>query len=665
MKIKQKNMFFKILSVVIFFFLFTNLIIVEAAEPTLFFSEYLEGSGNNKALEIFNPTCNDIQLADEGYKILMYFNGNTTSSLTVNLTGVIPSRGTYVIATNTSDSNILQRANQTNNSSWFNGDDAIVLMKNSEVIDVFGKVGEDPGTSWGDPGAKTHDRTLVRKSNIVAGNTDIYADFHPSDEWIFYPIDTYVNLGSHEYNSFTITFDLMGKGEVVSGNLIQELYYGDEIIAPVIKPLNGFNFISWSSVFSTVTGNTTIEAQYGSWTKPSVYFSKYVEGSNNNKALEIYNATSSSIDLSLEEYKVLIYFNGNTNPTTTINLNGILAPGETFVLAQNTSNSTLLAYANQTSSLNWFNGNDAVVLTKNGDVLDRIGQVGNNPGNEWGKGMVTTMDKTLVRKSFVSEGDKNTTSLFFPEIQWESYPIDTFNVLGTHISEYFKVTFNISSLGTVESGEVFQTLYSGMSAIAPSVNAVETHDFNGWDKSFDSISGDIIVNALYSPKIFTIIFNTDGGSNIEPIIQGYGSAIVLPASPTKEGFNFIDWDDSFPDTMPLNGLTLNAIWEAKEYTITFDTKGGSAINPIVAPYQSNITIPEDPTKEGYKFLGWDISFPDTMPLNGLNLTALWEDLNKDTPNTIDNFNIIIYFGMLILSAIAFVVTYKKIKFSKR
>ncbi len=93
----------------------------------LFISEYVEGSSNNKALEIYNGTGATIDLASGGYSIQMFFNGQMTAGLTINLTGVVADGDVYVLAQSGADALILAQADQTNGSGWYNGDDAIVL----------------------------------------------------------------------------------------------------------------------------------------------------------------------------------------------------------------------------------------------------------------------------------------------------------------------------------------------------------------------------------------------------------------------------------------------------------------------------------------------------------------------------------------------------------
>ncbi|AMT99442.1 TPA: SpnA family nuclease [Pseudomonas aeruginosa] len=159
--------------------------------------------------------------------------------------------------------------------------------------------------------------------------------------------------------------------------------------------------------------------------------SEYVEGSGNNKALEFYNSGSQVLDLSA--YRVEFYFNGASAAGRSIDLSGSLAPGKTFVLANGVADPALLALASQRVEGNWFNGNDAVLLRRRGgEILDSLGQVGFNPGTTWGSGDVQTLDRSLVRKADIRDGDSDPSDAFDPAAQWLGYPRDTFANLGQH-----------------------------------------------------------------------------------------------------------------------------------------------------------------------------------------------------------------------------------------
>ncbi|MFZ1279766.1 MAG: endonuclease [Ignavibacteriaceae bacterium] len=178
-----------------------------------------------------------------------------------------------------------------------------------------------------------------------------------------------------------------------------------------------------------------------------LFISEYVEGTSNNKVIEIFNGTSGAINLTSNAYKLEFYFNGATTAATTINLSGTINPGNVFVVASSLANSAILSVANQTSSSAFYNGNDAVVLKKGSTIIDVIGQVGFNPGTEWGSGLISTADNTLRRLETTSQGDINPNDVFDPATEWNGYSTDTFDGLGTFTpaQQTFQFTATISN----------------------------------------------------------------------------------------------------------------------------------------------------------------------------------------------------------------------------
>ena len=167
-----------------------------AAAPTeLFFSEYVEGTSNNKALEISNRTGASVNLGPGGYNVQMFFNGSATAGLTIDLTGTVASGDVFVIANSAAAPSILAVADQTNGAGWFNGDDAVVLRKGTTVIDSLGQAGFDPGTEWGTGLTSTADNTLRRKAGVEAGDTNVTDAFDPAVEWDGLATDTFDGLG--------------------------------------------------------------------------------------------------------------------------------------------------------------------------------------------------------------------------------------------------------------------------------------------------------------------------------------------------------------------------------------------------------------------------------------------------------------------------------------
>ena len=168
------------------------------ATPTdLFFSEYIEGTSNNKALEIYNGTGAPIDLGANAYNVQMCFNGSSTCSLNIPLVGTVASGDVFVLAQSAAGPAILAQADQTNGSGWFNGDDVIVLRRGSTLLDVIGELGVDPGTEWGTGLTSTADNTLRRKTTIEAGDTTPLGAFDPAIEWDGFATDDFTGLGAH------------------------------------------------------------------------------------------------------------------------------------------------------------------------------------------------------------------------------------------------------------------------------------------------------------------------------------------------------------------------------------------------------------------------------------------------------------------------------------
>lgn len=180
----------------------------EAQTTELFFSEYIEGSGNNKALEIYNGTGAAVNLATGVYSIELYSNGGITVTATQALTGTVADNDVYVLAHASATAAFTGVADITIAGGVlnFNGDDAVLLKKNGVIIDVFGKVGWDPGTDWLDGTVNTANQTLVRKNTVCSPNTTGFSNqaVAPftintvlSTEWNESPQDTSSFLGSH------------------------------------------------------------------------------------------------------------------------------------------------------------------------------------------------------------------------------------------------------------------------------------------------------------------------------------------------------------------------------------------------------------------------------------------------------------------------------------
>lgn len=346
-----------------------------AQATDLFFSEYVEGSSNNKALEIYNGTGAVANLSE--YVVEVYNNGAATPNNSLTLSDAVATLAdgdVLVIANASADAAILAVSDITSSVTFFNGDDALALRRNGVIIDVIGVIGSDPGTQWGGGAVTTKEHSIRRLAAVCEGDSDGFDN--PSDltnEWEGFAQNTFDGLGAHS-------------ADCVSA-------FADDLL-----------------------------------------FSEYVEGSSNNKALEIYNGTGAAADLS--EYVVQLYSNGSATPGNTLTLSSAaasLADGDALVIANASADPAILAVADITSSVTFFNGDDALALVRNGVIIDVIGVIGSDPGTQWGGGAVTTKEHSIRRLASVCTGDPdgfdNPSDI---TDQWEGFPQNTFDGLGVH-----------------------------------------------------------------------------------------------------------------------------------------------------------------------------------------------------------------------------------------
>ena len=165
----------------------------------------------------------------------------------------------------------------------------------------------------------------------------------------------------------------------------------------------------------------------------------------------------------------------------------------------------------------------------------------------------------------------------------------------------------------------------GTAITAPADPTKTGYTFAGWIPAIPTTmpAENMTIKAKWTVNQCTLTFDTNGGSAIAPITQDYGTAITAPADPTKTGYTFAGWTPAIPTTMPAENMTIKAKWTVNQYTLTFDTNGGSTIAPITQAYGTAITAPADPTKTGYTFAGWTPAIPATMPAENLTVTAQW------------------------------------------
>jgi predicted extracellular nuclease len=343
----------------------------------LFFSEYIEGSSNNKGVEIYNPS--DVAVDLSNYQIYTLGNGGSFFN-TLDLTGMLAPGDVYVVTTDQADSVMQAQADTVlgfPSVVHFNGDDAVALVNltTSDTVDLIGELGIDPGTEWPVGSGSTKEYTLVRMPSVQEGTFDWAVG---ATQWMVFPQNTFDSLGAHTMNPCE----------------------------------------------SAGPNDCAVD----------LFFSEYIEGSSNNKGVEIYNPFDSAVDLS--NYQIYNLGNGGSF-SNTLDLVGMLAPGDVYVVTTDQADSVMQAQADTVlgfPSVVHFNGDDAVALVNlmTTDTVDLIGELGIDPGSEWPVGSGSTKEHTLVRMPSVQQGTADWT---IGATQWLVFPQNTFDSLGAHTQD--------------------------------------------------------------------------------------------------------------------------------------------------------------------------------------------------------------------------------------
>ena len=244
--------------------------------------------------------------------------------------------------------------------------------------------------------------------------------------------------------------------------------------------------------------------------------------------------------------------------------------------------------------------------------------------------LFTRAGYTQVGWSTVDGGEK---VYGFEDVYTQNEALTLYPVWNTN-----KYTITFDTNGGSEIAPITQDY--GTEITAPANPTRKGYTFKGWDKEIPETmpAENMTVKAQWEINQYTIAFDINGGSEIAPITQDYGTEITAPDNPTRKGYTFKGWDKEIPKTMPAENITVKAQWKINQYTITFDTNGGSDIAPITQDYGTEITAPDNPTRKGYTFKGWDKEIPETMPAENITITARWKDTEKPTGEIIIGTN---------------------------
>ena len=167
------------------------------------------------------------------------------------------------------------------------------------------------------------------------------------------------------------------------------------------------------------------------------------------------------------------------------------------------------------------------------------------------------------------------------------------------------------------------------------------YTFKGW---YPEVPGfmpdeDMVCEAQWEetqtePEEYTLSFDVTGGSPVEPITAEAGAELTKPVDPEKPHYTFTGWTPGFPEVMPSKDTVLTATWEPVTYNVTFDADGGKfsdgkATRIVTDIYDAPLTAPEDPTRDKYRFAGWETDIPAHIPGENITIKATWTKIGSD------------------------------------
>lgn len=497
----------------------------------------------------------------------------------------------------------------------------------------------------------TYSFTMIEDTTVEAVNNET-DNFNPDDAFITISAPYGIRVG---YNSLVGQFHLPSGHDLIEyGILAADLEGGITFNTPGVLKVRSNKYYPVTNEFMMtfpdseqsayraymITTDGTTETITYSYMQENNFatdliISEYIEGSSNNKVIELYNGTGEDIDLS--GYSVELYANGADSPNSTeSSLTGTIANGETYTLWNSQSTAGFQVLPGKASSVANYNGDDTILLKNGATIIDSIGQVGFDPGNSWTDNGKSTADYTLVRNSDILSGDNNPNDSYTLN-EWSSYSQDTTTYLGSHtmnagidiiLDSVLPLSLSISGLNSVNVGEsiTLSEVASENVVWYSSNNALATVDQSGvvtgvaegqvTISAYSYNDHDIVdthtVNVLPN-QTYDVTFDSNEGSAVTTQTVNGGESATEPADPTRSGYVFDGWytDDTtfnnlynFADPVSDN-VTLYAKWN-QIYTITYNLNGGAndGSNPATYTVDTATITLASPTRAGFVFDGW-------------------------------------------------------------
>ena len=409
-------------------------------------------------------------------------------------------------------------------------------------------------------------------------------------------------------NQYTLTFDPANGTQTTASSV----YFEAPISAPDTNPTKtGYTFGDWGTVATTMpAADTTYTAK---WTA-----NRYTVVFNNNEGELPENVTvSGSMDDQTFTYDQAQNLTANG---FTLSANS----GYTFVGWAETPNGAV-KYNDKQSVSNLTAVEDGTVtlyaVWQQGESVQyTVNHYQQNVADE-DYTLVDTQTLNGVKGTLTAAAANSYTG--FNAVEFSNVEITGSGVVVKIYYERIAKTITFAETGDITIIPINARF--GATVQAPTNPTKTGYTFKGWDKEIPTTmpAEDMTITAQWQINQYTITFNTDGGNEIEPITKDYETAISAPANPTKTGYTFTGWSPAVPAKMPAENITLTALWQVNQYTITLKDVDDNTYQTITKNYGENVGTVADPTRTGYTFTGWSETIPATMPAENKTITASW------------------------------------------
>lgn len=485
-----------------------------------------------------------------------------------------------------------------------------MFTKDNNTFCGWNTAADGTGVYYGDG------ETVIVDMFMGGTSLTLYAQWEPSR----YTVVFFSNCENDESHHQMFTYGVSGKLDPNSFTNNDCTFIGWNTAADG----TGIDYIDGQTVINLTDEDNGVVNLYAQWQKSGSYTIRFNPNGGTGTMSDMVLSFGQKTELTINTFTNGQYFFDSWN--TSADGGGISYPdGCTVSNVTTTPDNVVTLYAQ------WYDGEYTVKLDSNGGTGEQVSFV----IDVGGSGQIP-LTVPYVREGYTFIGWNSTVGgdgVGYTKGQMIS-GLSTTNGDEAILYAQWKINQYTITFDTMGGSTVLPIIQDyGTTVTAPTNPTKEGFTFSDWIPSLPVTmpAEDLTVTAEWNGIEYAFMFVDSDGEEICSTIYGYvGTSITEPDDPEMIGYTFTGWDVTIPDTMPIGGGKAVAQWKVNQYTITFNAAGGTNVPSITQDYGTPITEPSDPSRTGYRFMGWSTSIPDTMPANNMTITAQWKSTSSGT-----------------------------------